>query len=330
MTNSTSLKSWLLALTLSLGLAGCPAANDDDSAGDDDDAVGDDDDSVGDDDDSVAVTDSLFDIASSSPDFETLTAALVAAGLDGTLDDDSADPLTVFAPTDDAFDALPAGLLGKLLDDTDLLTSILTYHVVSGAVDSAAVVTLTSATTLQGEDVTIAVDGDTVTINGVATVTAVDIEATNGIIHVIDAVIVPPSITIPVDLVDTAIAAGFTALVDAVIATDLVDTLRGEGPFTVFAPTDDAFAAVEDVTGTLTTEQLKEVLLYHVVSGEVDAATVVGLTTATTVQGEDITIDASSGTVVLNGGSNVVTTDVVASNGLVHVIDAVILPPSLQ
>ena len=315
MATPKTLRSWLLALTLSLGLAGCPVANDDDAAGDDDDAAG-------------TVTDSIFDIAAAGADFTTLSAAVIAAGLDGTLDDDDAGPFTVFAPTDAAFDALPAGLLGKLLDDTDLLASILTYHVVEGAVDSAAVVDLTEATTLQGETIDISVDGSTVSING-ATVTIVDIEATNGIIHVIDSVIVPPSIVLPKDLVDTAIDAGFNELAGAVTAAGLVETLRSEGPFTVFAPTDAAFEAAAAVTDGLTIEQLAEVLLYHVVSGEVDAATVVGLSTATTVQGEDITIDASND-VVLNGNSTVTVTDVVASNGIIHVIDAVLLPPSFQ
>jgi transforming growth factor-beta-induced protein len=333
--------TYLSVLTLALGLTACPAANDDDSAsddddsvsddddsvGDDDDSVGDDDDSVGDDDDSVGPTDSIYDIASGSDDFETLTAAIDAAGLTATLDDDDGAALTVFAPTDAAFDALPAGLLGKLLADTDLLTSILTYHVVSGAVTSETVVTLNSATTLQGEDVTIVVDGTTVTVNG-ATVTAVDIEATNGIIHVIDAVIVPPSVDLPVDIVDTAINAGtFTTLAQALIDTGLVDTLRSEGPYTVFAPTDAAFAEIADTVASLTTEQLTDILLYHVVSGEVDAATVVGLSSATTVNGADISIDASNG-VVLNGTANVVTTDVIASNGIIHVIDEVLLPPT--
>lgn len=310
----------LLTLSLALGVAGCPTdSDDDDSATDDDDSVGDDDD---------AVTSSIYDIASGSEDFETLTAAIDAAGLDGTLDDDSAGPLTVFAPTDAAFEALPAGLLGTLLDDTNLLTSILTYHVVDGAVNAETVVTLDSATTLQGED--IAIDASNgVVLNGSVTVTMTDIEATNGIVHVIDAVLVPPSIELPVDLVDTAVAAGFTELAAALTATDLVETLKGEGPFTVFAPTDEAFEAVAGVTAGLTTQQLTDVLLYHVVSGEVDAETVVTLDTATTVQGEDISIDTSNG-VVLNGNAEVTMTDVKASNGIIHVIDAVILPPSFQ
>ena len=311
MTASKNLFTYLSVLTLSLGLAGCPVANDDDPVSDDDDSVG--------------ATDSIYGIASMNADFETLTAAVDAAGLMATLDDDDAGPFTVFAPTDAAFDALPAGLLGKLLADGDLLTSILTYHVVPTAVDSTTVVTLDSATTLQGEDVTIEVDAGTVTING-ATVTVVDIEATNGIIHVIDAVLVPPSIDLPVDIVDTAIDAGFSALAGAVTAADLVETLRSEGPFTVFAPTDEAFAAVQSAVDDMTIEELTAVLLYHVVSGEVDAATVVGLDSATTVNGEDITIDASNG-VVLNGSVNITVTDVIASNGIIHVIDAVLLPP---
>jgi uncharacterized surface protein with fasciclin (FAS1) repeats len=132
-------------------------------------------------------------------------------------------------------------------------------------------------------------------------------------------------------IVDVAVGAGFNTLVTAVQAAGLVDTLNGEGPFTVFAPTDEAFAALpEGVLDGLLADPaaLAEVLKYHVVSGEVLAADVVGLDSATTVQGEDIAIAVVDGTVVLNGTANVVTTDVMASNGVIHVIDAVILPPS--
>jgi uncharacterized surface protein with fasciclin (FAS1) repeats len=132
-------------------------------------------------------------------------------------------------------------------------------------------------------------------------------------------------------IVDVAINNGFTTLVAAVQAAGLVETLSGEGPFTVFAPTDEAFAALPE--GTLDDlladpEALAEILTYHVVSGEVLAADVVGLTSATTVQGSDIAIEVVDGGVVLNGSANVITTDVDASNGVVHVIDAVILPPT--
>jgi uncharacterized surface protein with fasciclin (FAS1) repeats len=132
-------------------------------------------------------------------------------------------------------------------------------------------------------------------------------------------------------IVDVAIANDFNTLVAAVQAAGLVETLSGEGPFTVFAPTDEAFAALPEGTleGLLEDpEALAEILTYHVVSGKVLAADVVGLTSATSVQGGDIAIEVVDGGVVLNGSSNVIATDVEASNGVVHVIDAVILPPS--
>lgn len=133
-------------------------------------------------------------------------------------------------------------------------------------------------------------------------------------------------------IVEVASDAGtFSTLLAAAEAAGLVDTLNGDGPFTVFAPTDEAFAALPDGTleGLLEdTDALSEILLYHVVSGEVKAADVVGLSSATTVQGEDIAITVDGDSVVLNGSANVVTTDVAASNGVIHIIDAVILPPS--
>jgi len=132
-------------------------------------------------------------------------------------------------------------------------------------------------------------------------------------------------------VVDVAIANEFNTLVAAVQAAGLVETLEGDGPFTVFAPTDEAFAALPE--GTLDSllgdpEALAEILTYHVVSGKVLAADVVSLESATSVQGSDIAIEVVDGGVVLNGSANVIATDVDASNGVVHVIDAVILPPS--
>jgi uncharacterized surface protein with fasciclin (FAS1) repeats len=131
-------------------------------------------------------------------------------------------------------------------------------------------------------------------------------------------------------IVDVAVQNDFTTLVAAVQAAGLVETLEGDGPFTVFAPTDEAFAALPE--GTLEAlledpEALAEILTYHVVSGEVFAADVIGLDSATTMQGQDIAIEVVDGGVVLNGSANVVATDVPASNGVVHVIDQVILPP---
>jgi uncharacterized surface protein with fasciclin (FAS1) repeats len=135
------------------------------------------------------------------------------------------------------------------------------------------------------------------------------------------------------DIVEVATAAGsFKTLLQAATVAGLVDTLKGPGPFTVFAPTDEAFAALP--AGTLDgllkdPAKLKDILLYHVVSGKVMADEVVKLTSATTVQGKAITITVKDGTVYLNDTVKVVTTDIQASNGVIHVIDAVLLPPSM-
>ena len=132
-------------------------------------------------------------------------------------------------------------------------------------------------------------------------------------------------------VVDVAINNGFNTLVTAVQAAGLVETLQGDGPFTVFAPTDEAFAALPEGTLDALLEDpaaLADILTYHVVPGRVLAADVVGLSSATSVQGADIAIEVVDGGVVLNGTANVVTTDVEADNGVVHIIDAVILPPA--
>ena len=132
------------------------------------------------------------------------------------------------------------------------------------------------------------------------------------------------------DIVDTAVAAGqFDTLVTAVKAADLVETLKGKGPFTVFAPTDEAFAKVpkEKLEALLKDKKaLTAVLTYHVVPGKVMAADVVKLDTAKTVQGKSVNIVTKDGKVTING-ANVIKTDIVCSNGVIHVIDAVILPP---
>jgi LPXTG-motif cell wall-anchored protein len=140
---------------------------------------------------------SIAELASGTPELSTLVAALDAAGLVETFADCEAGPFTVFAPTNDAFAAALEALgltAEQLLADTETLTTVLTYHVVEGAVDAATVVTLDSATTLQGEDIAIAVEGDTVVLNDSVNVVTTDIEACNGIVHVIDGVLLPPSL----------------------------------------------------------------------------------------------------------------------------------------
>jgi len=132
------------------------------------------------------------------------------------------------------------------------------------------------------------------------------------------------------DIVDTAVAAGaFKTLVAAVQAAGLVDTLKGVGPFTVFAPTDEAFSklppsAVADLLKPENKAKLQGVLTYHVVAGKVLAADVIKLKSAKSVQGQDLAIDTTAGVKV--AGANVVTTDIVCSNGVIHIIDTVMLP----
>ena len=140
---------------------------------------------------SVAPESDIVETAAAAGSFTTLLAAAEAAGLVDVLKSEG--PFTVFAPTDEAFAALPEGTVEALLADTDALREILTYHVVPGRVLSTDVVGLSSAETVQGSTISIAVEGETVVLNGTANVIAVDVEASNGVIHVIDAVIVPGS-----------------------------------------------------------------------------------------------------------------------------------------
>jgi len=261
----------------------------------------------------------IVDTAVSAGTFNTLVAAVTAAGLVDTLKGDG--PFTVFAPSDEAFAKVPADVLKALLADKEALKEVLLYHVVAGKVASGDVVKLSSATTVQGSDVTVdASDG--VKIND-ATVVQADIMTGNGIIHVIDTVLMPSA----PDIVDTAVSAGFNTLVAAVTAADLVETLKGDGPFTVFAPTDEAFAKIPaDTLKALLAdkEALRKVLLYHVVAGEAAAADVVKLTSATTAQGSDVMIDASNGVKINN--AMVVKADVMTANGIIHAIDTVLMP----
>jgi transforming growth factor-beta-induced protein len=265
-------------------------------------------------------------IAIASPDHTILVQALTAAGLVETLQGDG--PFTVFAPTDDAFVAA-LGTLGlskdELFADKDLLTDILLHHVVSG--------TVLSTDLANGEVATLNPDGADVTVdisNGVmidnAKVTAADLIAGNGVVHVIDAVLVPSYD----DVTEIAINSDVhTILVEALKKADLVTTLQGEGPFTVFAPTDDAFAALLasnaswDSLDDIPAATLKSVLLNHVVSGKV-LSTDLANGDVTTLSPGSVTVDLSDGVKI--DEANVTGADIEAGNGVVHVIDAVLVP----
>ena len=280
----------------------------------------------------VAKAKTITELVVEDARFETLEAAVKAAGLAETLA--GTGPFTVFAPTNEAFAALPAGTLSALLAaPMGDLKNILLYHVVSGSVKAEQVVTLTKATTVLGKDVTIKVEGGKVLLNGNVEVTVTDIAAANGTIHVINAVLLPPADPKPKTITDLVVEdARFSTLEAAVKAAGLAETLAGAGPFTVFAPTNEAFAALP--AGTLEAllaapmGDLKNILLYHAVAADVKASAVVTLSKATTVLGKDIAIEVKDGKVILNGKVKVTVTDIAASNGTIHVIDGVLLPPA--
>lgn len=355
-------------------------------------------------------TPDIVETAIATEGFETLVTALEAAGLVETLQGEG--PFTVFAPTDEAFAALPEGTLESLLEDPEgALSDILLYHVVSGSITASDVVNGIggSLAMVNGGTTTLTVETNRLLLNE-AGFLVMNLETSNGVIHVIDQVLIPSTPVeeateesepaaeetateeeaateegeavveeaasaasaaeegdavadsegeapaadtggdeateeaateetatdegeVAADIVETAIAADdFTTLVAAVEAAGLVETLQGEGPFTVFAPTDEAFAALpegtldsllEDPSGALT-----DILLYHVVAGKVMAEDVVGLDgeSVETVGGSTFVV--SIGDTVTVNDANVVTTDIETTNGVIHVIDAVLIPLS--
>jgi len=268
----------------------------------------------------------IVETAVAAGSFKTLAAALGAADLVDTLKGKG--PFTVFAPTDQAFAALPAGTLEDLLrpESKATLQGILAYHVVPGSVAASDVVKLRGAVTVNGQRIEIRASDDGVHVDG-ARVTKTDIRCSNGIIHVIDAVLLPSS----KDIVATAVEAGeFQTLAAALKAAGLVEALQGEGPFTVFAPTDAAFAALP--AGTLESllrpenkQKLVAILKLHVVPGRVFSDAAAKGATVEALSGGELRTRGEGGKVLVNG-ARVVSADLDASNGVIHVIDSVLLP----
>ncbi|MEQ8771001.1 MAG: fasciclin domain-containing protein [Phycisphaerales bacterium] len=267
----------------------------------------------------------IVDTAIAAGSFNTLVAAVQAADLVDVLKGKG--PFTVFAPTDEAFAKLPEGTLETLLkpENKDQLTAILLYHVVPGEAFAKDVVTKKTWDTALGQRVDISAPRGKPMIDN-ANIVATDIETSNGVIHVIDTVILPEMKTIP----EVAGAAGsFSTLLTAVKTAGLAETLMGEGPYTVFAPTDEAFAAlgstVSDLLKPENREKLTSILTYHVVSGRVYADQAVKAKSAETLEGGSITIKGWGDSVKINDAT-VLSADVEASNGVIHVIDGVLMP----
>ena len=273
----------------------------------------------------------VVDVVVNSDDHTLLEAAVIEADLAGVLSGDG--PFTVFAPTDDAITALVTEL-GITADDLlalEGLADILTYHVVGATALSTDLMDGDTFTTVNGADITVSIMDGTVMINN-ATVTVADITADNGVVHVIDAVLMPPApeTTTVVDIIVNS--EDHTLLEAAVGAAGLVDALSGEGPFTVFAPTDDAITALVTELGItaddlLALEGLADILTYHVVGATALSTDLMDGDTFTTLNGADITISIMDGTVMVNNAT-VTVADITTDNGVVHVIDAVLLPPT--
>jgi uncharacterized surface protein with fasciclin (FAS1) repeats len=260
--------------------------------------------------------------------------------------------LTVFAPTDRAFANLkksdPA-LYNKVATNRKLLQSVLTYHVIGKRIPAAAAIAAAKkrlkVKTVQGESIALSFKGGKIVLDGTARVVIPNVKASNGVIHAIDAVLVPPSLSRPPAPTQSIvqIASGnpdFSTLVSLVQKAGLVGAISAPGPFTVFAPTNEAFAKLAKAAPATYAAVLADpallakVLTYHVVAGDIKSARAVAVArqngTVKPLEGEAISLSLKDGKLTLNGSATVVTADIPATNGVIHVIDTVIVPPSLS
>ena len=269
-----------------------------------------------------AQSQTIVDIVVGSPDHNTLEAAVVAADLAGTLS--GAGPFTLFAPTDAAFSALGQATIDALLaDPTGALTDVLLQHAVSGVADGTNIFDGLKIGALSGDNLEFST-ANGLQVNGI-TISTADIQASNGVVHVIDAVINKPQ-----TIVDVVVnSPDHNTLEAAVIAAGLAPTLSGPGLFTLFAPTDAAFAALgqatidqllSDPTGDLTT-----ILLYHAVNGIASPANIGNGSSLGSVGGQNLNFTVSGNVIQVNN-ANITVANIETQNGIVHVIDAVLIP----
>ncbi len=272
----------------------------------------------GDDDDAPSQT--ITQTAAATPDLSTLVTALTAAELTQTLS--GAGPFTVFAPVNAAFAALPAGVQQRLLETGNraILTKVLTFHVVPGRLTASQLTNGQTLTTVEGTTLPVTVVNGVVTVGG-ARVTTADIAASNGVVHLIDGVLLGS-----MDIVDNAIVRGFSSLVSAVTTAGLGTALRG-GSLTVFAPTNAAFAAIPGGAPT-TAAALTPVLQLHVIASRALSTQLTnGQLLPTLLAGRSLTVGLAP--VRVTGPRNfatVVAADIVAKNGVIHAVDTVLLP----
>jgi len=278
----------------------------------------------------------IVELARATPVLSTLVTAIETAGLSATLKGPG--PYTVFAPTNAAFDNLPDGVLDILLDNPDALAEVLLYHVVSGNVLSSDLSTGSVNTALDGTSIDVVVDGSTVTLNGVASVIGADVLASNGVVHLINEVLLPPDFELPKDnIVEIAEdTPELSTLVSALkLFPDLVSVLSSEGTLTVFAPTNDAFTALLGAIGQTELSDvpesvIRDLLEYHVIStAAITSSELTNGGTAETVSGEDVTVSITVDGIFISD-AKVAEADIEASNGVIHIMEAVMVNPSIQ
>jgi len=275
-----------------------------------------------------SATDTIVDIAVKNPDFSTLVDLLGKADLVETLQGDG--PFTVFAPTNAAFKQLPPETVDFLVDPDNIsvLNNILLYHVVQGIATSGSLSEGQKVQTVEGSTVSISLYP--VTINN-AVVVVKDILASNGVIHVVDSVLLPSTVGTVADIIKSDDT--FSTLESLLENADLMSVLDGDGPFTLFAPTDSSFEAlpanfVASVTGDAI--KLANVLTYHVISGKVLSADLeVGLE-AETVFPENFIEVTSVHPPIINSNTHIAAYDILATNGVIHIVTSVLIPEGLK
>ena len=272
----------------------------------------------------------VVEIAANSSEFTTLVAAVKAADLANALTAEG--PFTVFAPSNSAFDRIDGSALNSLLNEpgTPALKQILLHHVVAGNVTADKLKDQDVLTTLGGTTLSVTIVNGRVLINDAA-VTQANISGSNGVIHKIDRVILPPN-SQPNVVEIAANSPEFITLVAAVVAADLANALTAEGPFTIFAPSNSAFSRIDgSVLNSLLNEPgtpaLKQILLHHVVAGNVTADTLKDQDVLTTLGGTTLSVTIVNGRVLINDAA-VTQANITGSNGVIHKIDRVILPPN--
>lgn len=276
----------------------------------------------------IATENTLLNLVKSNARFKTLTKALIKSGLDIVLDEGG--PFTVFAPTDSAFNQLPKSTLNELLSDKGIsqLTSILKYHVISGRQNLADALSKASIESLEGNRINVAFDEGKIRVNN-ANLKSADISAKNGVVHIIDSVLTPPKPKIPTILEIAEKAGSFKTLLAAVESAGLTEFLESNDQVTIFAPTDEAFSklpkgTVEQLLKSENRDQLTSVLINHAVQGLVGAGDALKVKSANTLGNQSLNFKIAEGRFQVNG-ITVLTADLTCANGMIHVIDEVLL-----